>query len=36
MSHKYKKPKKTLGPQAARVISTLYDENRETFRLKDV
>jgi len=29
-------PKKTLGPQAAGLITTLYDENRETFRLKDV
>jgi len=27
---------KTLGPQAARLIMTLYDENRVTFRLKDI
>jgi predicted transcriptional regulator of viral defense system len=27
---------KTLGPQAARLITTLYDENRVIFRLKDI
>jgi predicted transcriptional regulator of viral defense system len=32
----YNKKTKTLGPQAARLITTLYDENRLIFRLKDV
>lgn len=36
MARKYNKPTKTLGPQAARLITTLYDENRVTFRLKDI
>ena len=36
MRAKHNTPKKTLGPQAARLITTLYDENRVTFRLKDV
>lgn len=27
---------KTLGPQAARLIMTLYDENRVIFRLRDI
>jgi predicted transcriptional regulator of viral defense system len=36
MIDKYNKPAKTLGPQAARLITTLYDENRVIFRLKDI
>jgi len=36
MIYKYNKPAKTLGPQAARLVTRLYDENRMTFRLKDI
>jgi len=36
MSLKYNSKTKTLGPQAARLITTLYDENRAIFRLKDI
>jgi predicted transcriptional regulator of viral defense system len=36
MADKYNKSKKTLGPQAAHLVTTLYDEDRVTFRLKDV
>jgi predicted transcriptional regulator of viral defense system len=34
--HGYNKNTKTLGPQAARLVTTLYDENRAIFRLKDI
>ena len=36
MIHGYNKNTKTLGPQAARLVTTLYDENRAIFRLKDI
>jgi predicted transcriptional regulator of viral defense system len=36
MGFKYNKTTKTLGPQAAHLITTLYDEDRVTFRLKDI
>ncbi len=36
MSLKYNTKTKTLGPQAARLITTLYDQNRVIFRLKDI
>jgi predicted transcriptional regulator of viral defense system len=36
MSRQYNKPTKTLGPQAAHLVTTLYDENRVIFRLKDI
>jgi predicted transcriptional regulator of viral defense system len=36
MMGQYNKATKTLGPQAARLITTLYDENRVIFRLKDI
>lgn len=36
MVYKYNRPMKTLGPQAARLVTTLYDENRVIFRLKDI
>jgi hypothetical protein len=36
MGDNYNKSKKTLGPQAVHLVTTLYDENRVTFRLKDV
>ena len=36
MAYKHNKTTKTLGPQAAHLITTLYDEDRVTFRLKDI
>lgn len=36
MSLGYNQKTKTLGPQAARLITTLYDQNRVIFRLKDI
>ena len=36
MSRQYNKKTKTLGPQAARLVTTLYDQNRAIFRLKDI
>ena len=36
MSRGYNEKTKTLGPKAARLITTLYDENRVIFRLKDI
>jgi len=36
MIYKNNKTTKTLGPQAAHLITTLYDEDRVTFRLKDI
>lgn len=36
MNFRYNGPTKTLGPQAARLITTLYDANRVIFRLKDI
>jgi len=36
MSRQYNKTTKTLGPQAAHLVTTLYDKNRVIFRLKDI
>ncbi|MGC9977031.1 MAG: transcriptional regulator [Syntrophales bacterium] len=36
MNLKYNNRMKTLGPQAARLITTLYEYNRPRFRLEDV
>lgn len=36
MSLKDNKKTKTLGPQAAHLVTTLYDENRAIFRLTDI
>lgn len=36
MSPKYNQKTKTLGPQAAHLVMTLYEENRAIFRLKDI
>ena len=36
MDYKHNRKTKTLGPQAAHLITTLYDEDRVTFRLKDI
>lgn len=36
MNDEHNIPTKTLGPQAARLITTLYEENRAIFRLRDI
>jgi Fic family protein len=36
MSRQYNKATKTLGPQAAHLVTKLYDKNRVIFRLKDI
>jgi predicted transcriptional regulator of viral defense system len=36
MNSKYNKSNKTLGPRAAHLTTTLYEEKRAIFRLKDV
>jgi len=36
MSRQYNKTTKTLGPQAAHLVTTLYEKNRVIFRLKDI
>lgn len=36
MRRQYNKTTKTLGPQAAHLVTTLYDKNRVIFRLKDI